>query len=514
MPKTRCTDKRFGFFYLTDKDFGTTITDCRCKGPPTDDAMTECDNCLRWSHDKCYKTLTKQSQETLPGKPKKFKCKQCKDAQGSALIHRSKINTRKLIRDYDNKQDSDSEKEHTPNDTTTQQPTQGALQDISNNLNEPMDTVPTEEASMELVPYVPQPSTSRAAEQQPDGAINPRRKVTKKRSKKAAPKPRKEKPRPAPKLVSLVSSDSESSDDDEYTVEKIVAVEEKPAIRTNRKFEVKWKGYPSSQNSWIHEQDLKNAGDLLADFCRKEGIPGPHFTQKVGATHVFTPSGKFLIGEDNCMAIEKVVALLKSRLYGDLKTQLPIETAIAPDSLDLDQDKLILLCRDMHLYVLCYVSEYETVYIADGENVFCAQDEEEEYMDSDEEDIELQDKAAEYKRLLTKERKNIYKLLAGVKRIVPIKFNSQRGLDHCGSSAIAIGVLFVQSYKTKVWREAVLPQQSVLEMVRRAHHKLPSEYLKKGTIPINKQNNIHCPKCNRRFWKNSGFVSHVRSCNK
>ena len=57
---------------------------------------------------------------------------------------------------------------------------------------------------------------------------------------------------------------------EEYEVEGLVAHRNKG---TRRQYLVKWKGYPSSENSWLPETELRrNAVDILNDYKASKNI--------------------------------------------------------------------------------------------------------------------------------------------------------------------------------------------------------------------------------------------------
>lgn len=59
----------------------------------------------------------------------------------------------------------------------------------------------------------------------------------------------------APRNISKISKTATTSDSDsEYEVETILSHK---IVRKQRKFWVRWKGYPESHNSWVQEKDLK-----------------------------------------------------------------------------------------------------------------------------------------------------------------------------------------------------------------------------------------------------------------
>ena len=58
-------------------------------------------------------------------------------------------------------------------------------------------------------------------------------------------------------------------DDEEHEVEEILDVRQSPKGATE--YFVKWKNYASSDNSWVHLNDLTNCNELLAEFTGKFG---------------------------------------------------------------------------------------------------------------------------------------------------------------------------------------------------------------------------------------------------
>ena len=60
-----------------------------------------------------------------------------------------------------------------------------------------------------------------------------------------------------------------ADDDEEHEVEEILDVRQSPKGATE--YFVKWKNYASSDNSWVHLNDLTNCNELLAEFTGKFG---------------------------------------------------------------------------------------------------------------------------------------------------------------------------------------------------------------------------------------------------
>lgn len=258
----------------------------------------------------------------------------------------------------------------------------------------------------------------------------------------------------------LISSDSESdsgsdNEEAEYIVEDIVEWESNETNLNNRLFEVKWLGYQSSANTWEPEQNLKKAGQILSEFCKRRDIPQPCFPILVGASDISSGNiGKHQV--ENFVDVNKVVDTIKLRLKSaSLKRELPIEVVVSPGSgLDLGnknrigkKDKMVLLTRGNHLYVLVFIADESKVYIADGENTLVAPSDGGANDESEEGDNINEAKS---KKLLKEERSELRQLLAGVSQVVPVKFPFQIGIDHCASLAIVIAIQFAQSYSSGI----------------------------------------------------------------
>jgi len=67
--------------------------------------------------------------------------------------------------------------------------------------------------------------------------------------------------RPPPEIV---------NEEEEYEVEKILSSRKRG---NNYKYLIKWKGYPTSDNSWEPEENLANAAEKLNEYQRRKKIP-------------------------------------------------------------------------------------------------------------------------------------------------------------------------------------------------------------------------------------------------
>ena len=65
---------------------------------------------------------------------------------------------------------------------------------------------------------------------------------------------------------------------------------------------VKWKGYPSEENTWQSEDDLKNSQDLMSDFHRNHpGVP-----RRISATLNFRPYENYTVHKNAKKLVSKL----------------------------------------------------------------------------------------------------------------------------------------------------------------------------------------------------------------
>ena len=123
------------------------------------------------------------------------------------------------------------------------------------------------------------------------------------------------------------------------------------------------------------------------------------------------------------MDIDKVLPTIQLRLKSaKLNMVCPIANEIAPDSLNSGQgDKIILVTRDSHLYILCSIDKGSKVCIADGENILVPPA---EGGDDDPKDV------AVFKCESQAERKALARVLTGVSTDGPVKLEGQKEIDH------------------------------------------------------------------------------------
>ena len=63
-----------------------------------------------------------------------------------------------------------------------------------------------------------------------------------------------------------------NDDREEYEIEAIL---DHKKVRNSTHYLVKWLGWPSSDNSWVKENDIIEAGDLLHEYRTKTSAPDP-----------------------------------------------------------------------------------------------------------------------------------------------------------------------------------------------------------------------------------------------
>ena len=242
----------------------------------------------------------------------------------------------------------------------------------------------------------------------------------------------------------------------------------------------------------MSEDNLKNCGPKLKEFTDKEGIDPPKFpvSTLVGASSSSQSTLRYKI--ENFADLNKIIEMIKSRTKQRYQDVINIRYLTEPEGIDFfGGDSIIIVSKGLHAFVLCHLERNCQVFIADGENCL--------FNDKDEDGIAI---------------RNMIKTAF----ITPVKFLAQSGVDHCGSSAVVIGIQFIKNYASGIWTETIVPERWTHNRVKATLHKVPSASLEKGSgsvataISIAQRANFRCPSCSKRFFKRAGFTQHVNAC--
>lgn len=262
-----------------------------------------------------------------------------------------------------------------------------------------------------------------------------------------------------------------------YEVEKICSHEiiEEQGIES-RFFEIKWKGCEEDENTLEPEENLDCSIDLLQDYLREHALPFSTVKGIVGASKTLE------INEENWISIQRVHSTFlefKNRFF----PQVELEAQIWNLNFE-GKDGIYFLKHYSHCFVILYFHRRKLGYIADGENMFTSE-------------------SAVSKSLRTLLQIN----LKGC------EFKQQTAVDHCGSSAVLIGLEMVRCYLHKIRpNQIVCPCKWRKNLVNRFHR---FKSVKMKTSGFNHLSRNHCPKCGKvfRLKQRRSLLQHIAKCN-
>lgn len=239
-----------------------------------------------------------------------------------------------------------------------------------------------------------------------------------------------------------------------------------------RWFFVKWTGYPDSENSWISEYTMERCYDLLQEFILKHDLAPPMIQKLIGALDNNETNMNNWISTEFML---KEFQHKKETYFKDVDLSFGLYSGFK------ESDGLYFLVHDDHCYVLLYIHDKRRAYIADGGNQFKT-------------NLEV---AKEIRRLL--------KI-----RLISCKYNYQRAVDHCGTSAVMIGLEFLRAYKNNERPRDLRPMKQLAIRIRQRFHPEPSSSL--GRFPIQEFKMYSCSKCSKRFRTKLRRSAHQKMC--
>ena len=249
-----------------------------------------------------------------------------------------------------------------------------------------------------------------------------------------------------------------------FEVERIISHRIDRTSEPNRRtFLVKWKGWDDSHNSWLLEDCLDGAMNLLQKYCRHNKLDYSSIIGLLGAdAH---DEGKF--DYRNWVSIEQILSLIERfRRAACYKSQIKVERFTKPRK----KDTIFLLELNHHCYTVLSIADDNLSYVADGTNK-C-------------EDPTIQ---AILKRSLKSD-------------VSIVHFGQQTRVDYCGSSAVLIALEFVRIYRSGNWLtpfEITVPSELRKRIVKRLH-KHHSKAI--GTSQFQSFNNwTKCGSCGKSF---------------
>lgn len=272
-----------------------------------------------------------------------------------------------------------------------------------------------------------------------------------------------------------------------HEVDEILGHSRSTETEPERTFLVKWAecSNPECDDSittWEPESHLDGCVNRLNTYLRKVGEPLTTMRQLIGA------SNSQDVNKDIWIDMETTLNLfmkLKSWRHMD-NVNIPIERWTNFK----EQDGLYFLDYDSHCYVILYLYSENLGYLADGGNLFSA----------------YKSVSAEIKRLLRIP-------------LTQVKFNFQTRVDHCSSSAIAIGMELLRAYKKMIPNELICSAETYKYILNKVYQvKSIHRFYYKSKVDQNYKpggsKRIKCFWCDKTYLTKDrrAFNMHTRQC--
>lgn len=246
-------------------------------------------------------------------------------------------------------------------------------------------------------------------------------------------------------------------------------------VRT-RLFTVRWKGYSHEYDTVEPEKHLDGCLDKLQEYLRIMGQPYSQIDGLVGSS---SSSGS---NESNWVSVDHIFSLLKTykdRYFPsvDLKYETWNEFG--------KTDQLYLVKFESHCFMVLYYAKRQLGIIADGGNI---------YRTNEEMSIRI---------------RSLLKI-----RLRGLDFNCQSKADHCGSSAVLIGLELIRLYQSGHTPDELISPCSWREDIVSQMHREYSESLR---VPVHQfQKRMKCSKCGKSFrgTERRSYHQHVVMCSK
>jgi hypothetical protein len=254
---------------------------------------------------------------------------------------------------------------------------------------------------------------------------------------------------------------------------EVAAIRGSKRTQAGRFFQVEWKDCPSkkdrsvNERTWEPESYLDGCIDLVQHYCRVHGLPLSNVNGLLGA-------GDAQVDKNvaNWITMEKLLENFnKIRTWCRLKSNLVASEWSAFG----ENDQLYFLRHSHHCFVLLHRANQRLAYIADGTNIYRTD----------------QTVADELKELLKV-------------RLISIKFDQQLAVDHCGSSAILIGIELLKAHHRNMEPPRLLVANKTIRdrLIIRLHK---ADSVSVGQPPLNQRKlRLRCPSCTKSYQPTQG----------
>lgn len=259
---------------------------------------------------------------------------------------------------------------------------------------------------------------------------------------------------------------------DYFKVEQIVnhrSVRKTWKNTTGREFCIKWLGFEDT--TWEPEKHLDGCLNLLQRYCIRKNIRLSSIEGRMGA------SGLHLnFNAANWTTVERVLEIVKR-----FRNMKPYKTNIemAPFGSTSNKDRVLILNHINHCYVILHYKRRRLGYIADGLT-------------------ECFDKS----RMKEIQAYTNFEL-------IPVRYEHQTKIDHCGGSGGCIALAFLQAYKRDKVPTILKTAPSIRARIIETLHPEPSETFIKRFDPA-KCRKFQCH-CSRKIFKTEmALLGHKR----
>lgn len=275
-------------------------------------------------------------------------------------------------------------------------------------------------------------------------------------------------------IIPTVESDDDLSDN-EYIVKEVVDMRKK---RGSIQYRIRWQE-SGSQDSWLDERDCQSCIAKVNLFRVKKKKLNP-LPVPVGASSCQQGPN---YNHENWITIEQ--AMLDIKIY-DRKTYSKSIT-IMPFEGQLGQnDCIFLFPLGQHCFTGLFLAKKRVLYLSDGGNVY------------------IKSESA---------KKSLKRFIGRPVDIIPIPFNEQKAIDHCGTSASLLAIEYKRIYQRLEIPDEIKVQKWLQETLIAKEHKSDSKP-QGNWMPINERQFNYCCKCGKEFRERNKnrFICHQLKC--
>lgn len=256
-----------------------------------------------------------------------------------------------------------------------------------------------------------------------------------------------------------------------HEVDKIVGHRvERTGRHLNRDFLIRWKGCDSEDDTWEPEENLDGCLDTLQEYLKLNQLEYSSVEGLLGGD---------IDNEDdklNWCKLKDIINLTLNQKESRFKNvDLTIKSW-----LDFEEETgIYFLAHDFHCYVILYLADKKYGFIADGGNVF---------INNETKNQEIRD---------------LVKL-----RLRARQYMDQTKVDHCGSSAVIIAMMFIQGFAKKEFPPLMKPTTYWIKRIKSTMHKFESKTMDLPDL-YKRQLRISCTYCGKTFRRNEGRKLHA-----